>query len=123
MSEGDLGKVYKNGDVIVRQGDMGSCMYVIQDGEVEVVRSHNGTTVQLAVLGQGDFFGELSLFGKDKRSATVRALSDVRILTVDKKTFLRRVQEDLTLSFRVFQTMASRMNKMNAELVLLKCAL
>lgn len=120
MGTGDLGKMYRNGDSIVRQGDAGSSMYVIQDGEVEVVRSHNGKTVRLAVLGQGDIFGELSLFGNDKRSATVRALGDARIITVDKKIFLRRIQEDLTLAFRVFQTMAARLNTMSAELTALK---
>ncbi|HSG17328.1 MAG TPA: cyclic nucleotide-binding domain-containing protein [Anaerolineae bacterium] len=121
MSCGALGKVYRQGETIVFQGDEGSCMYVIQDGEVEVVRSHDGTTVRLAVLGPGDIFGELSLFGNGKRSATVRALGDVRIITVDKHIFLRRVQEDLTLAFRIFQTMAARLNQMNAELAVLKC--
>ena len=121
MNAGALGKVYKSGDAIILQGDAGSCMYVIQDGEVEVTRSHNGSTVRLAVLGQGDIFGELSLFGNDKRSATVRALGDARIVTVDKNTFMRRIQEDLTLAFRVFNTMAARLNNMNAELAVLKC--
>ena len=121
MSNGDLGKLYRDGDTIVRQGDTGSSMFVIQDGEVEVIRSYNGNTVRLAVLGQGDIFGESSLFGNDKRSATVRALGDARIITVDKKIFLRRLQEDLTLTFRVFQTMATRLNTMSAELTALKC--
>jgi len=123
MEKGGLGKMYKDGDVISRQGDAGGCMYVIQDGEVEVIRSHNGSTVRLAVLGQEEFFGEISLFGKEKRSATVRALGDARILTVDKKIFLRRIQEDITLAFRVIQTMATRVNNMNAELVGLKSPL
>ena len=122
MSNGDLGRVYRDGDTIIRQGDAGSSMYVIQDGEVEVVRWHDGNFVRLAVLGQGDIFGELTLFGNDKRSATVRALGDARVTTVDKKIFLRRLQEDVTLAFRVFQNMAARLNNMNAELALLKCA-
>lgn len=123
MSNGDLGKVYRDGDTIIRQGDAGSSMYVIQEGEVEVLRLHNGHTVRLAVLGQGDIFGESSLFGNEKRSATVRALGDARIITVDKNIFLRRLQEDLTLAFRVFQTMAARLNQTNAELTVLKCAI
>ena len=120
MKKDGLGKVYNDGDVIIRQGDIGSCMYVIQDGEVEVVRAHNGSTVRLAVLGQGELFGEISLFGKEERSATVRALGNARIITVDRKSFLRRIQEDLSLAFHVFDTMAARINNMNAELVLLK---
>jgi len=38
MAEGALGKVYQDGDVIIRQGDVGDCMYVIQEGQVEVVK-------------------------------------------------------------------------------------
>jgi CRP/FNR family cyclic AMP-dependent transcriptional regulator len=120
MNTGALGKVYKSGDAIVCQGDIGSCLYVIQDGEVEVVRSDNGKTVRLAVLGQGEFFGEISLFSKESRTATVRALGDARVMTVDKKIFFRRIQEDITLAFRIFQTMADRINTMNTELVALK---
>lgn len=120
MASGDLGRVYGDGDTIIHQGDAGSSMYVIQEGEVEVIRSCQGYTVQLAVLGEGDIFGELSLFGDAKRSATVRALGNARVVTVDKNIFMRRVQEDLTLAFRVFQTMASRINTMNAEMAVLK---
>jgi CRP/FNR family cyclic AMP-dependent transcriptional regulator len=120
MANGQLGRMYRDGDTIIRQGDAGDSMYVIQEGEVEVIRSCQGYAVQLAVLGEGDIFGELSLFGDDRRSATVRALGDTRVLTVDKKTFLRRLQEDLSLAFRVFQTMASRLNSMNAEMAVLK---
>lgn len=122
MSKGALGKVYRNGETIVRQGDAGSSMYVIQDGEVEVLKTQNGNSVRLAILGPGDFFGEISLLGNEKRSATVCALGDVRVITVEKKIFLIRIQEDLTLAFRIFQTMASRLNTMNDELTTLKCA-
>ena len=120
MSSGALGREYKGGDVIVHQGEIGDCMYVIQEGEVEVVRIENGSIIRLAVLGRGDFFGEMSVFEKEVRSATVRALDKVRVITVDKKTFMRRIQEDPTLAFRIFQTMASRIKQLNEELVALK---
>lgn len=122
MSNGALGKVYKDGETIVRQGDAGNCMYVIQGGEVEVVRSDNGKSVRLAVLGEGDIFGEISLLGNEKRSATVLAIGEVRVITVDKRIFLQRLQEDITLAFRIFQTMAARIREMNSELVVLKTA-
>ena len=120
MNSGVLGKEYKGGDIIVNQGDVGDCMYVIQDGEVEVVRIENDNIIRLAVLGRGDFFGEMSVFEKETRSATVRAMGKVRLITVDKKTFMRRIQEDPTLAFRIFQTMASRIKALNEELVFLK---
>jgi CRP/FNR family cyclic AMP-dependent transcriptional regulator len=120
MSSGALGREYKGGDVIVHQGEVGDCMYVIQEGEVEVVRVDKGSIIRLAVLGRGDFFGEMSVFEKEVRSATVRALDRVRVITVDKKTFMRRIQKDPTLAFRIFQTMASRIKQLNEELVAIK---
>lgn len=123
MANGELGRVYRDGALIIRQGDVGSAMYVIQDGEVEVVRLHNGREVRLAVLSPGDIFGELSLLGNSKRSATVRALGDVRVITVDKNIFLRRIQEDLSLAFKIFQTMTARLDHMNVELSVLKSPL
>ena len=122
MSKGVLGKVYKQGDTIIRQGDAGKCMYVIQEGEVEVVRSYDHGDVRLAVLGQGDIFGEISLLGNERRSASVFAIGEVRVITVDKRVFLQRLQEDLTLAFRIFQTMAARIRNMNSRLVVLKAS-
>ena len=113
MSKGELGRQYSKGETIVREGDSGDCLYVIQEGEVEVVQEHDGAEVRLAVLKESDFFGEGSVFDKEKRSATVRALSNVRALTVDRKTLLRRIQEDPTLAYRIIETMSHRIRKLD----------
>ena len=120
MKSGALGKHYNGGEIIVRQGDVGDCMYVIQEGEVEVVQIQNGDIVRLAVLGRGDFFGEMAIFEKEVRSATVRALGDVRLITVDKSTFLRRIQEDPSMAFRMVQTLSGRIQQLNEQLTTLK---
>jgi CRP-like cAMP-binding protein len=117
MNEGALGKVYPNGEVIVRQGETGDCMYIIQSGQVEVVREQAGGLVRLAVMGEGDIFGEMALFEREVRSATVRALGEARVLTVDKKTLLRRIHADPALAYRLLQMMSQRIRKLNAELV------
>jgi len=116
MTTGELGKVYKDGEIIVRQGDVGDCMYVIQEGQVEVIAEENGEEIHLAVRGEGEFFGEMAIFDRDVRSATVRALGQVRALTVDKKNFLRRVHEDPALAFRIVETMSRRLRELQAEL-------
>lgn len=113
MKEGELGKGYQAGEVIVRQGEVGNCMYVIQEGRVEVLQERDGRDVQLAVLDEGDFFGEMSLFESEVRSATVRATGTVRVLTVDKKTFLRRINEDPSLAFRIVEKLSRRLREMN----------
>ena len=120
MRRGTLGTTYKNGDVIVRQGDVGHCMYVVQAGEVEVVQEANGRDQRLAVLGEGDFFGEMAVFQKQVRSATIRALGDARVMTVDKKTLLRRIREDPLLALNLLQTLSDRVRELNAEVARLE---
>lgn len=108
METGALGKVYQDGEVIVRQGEVGTCMYVIQEGTVEVFSDRDGKEVFLMTLEEGDFFGEMAIFEREVRSATVRARGTVRVLTVDEKTFLRRIHKDPSLAVRIVQTMSAR---------------
>lgn len=112
-----LGKSWADGEAIVRQGEVGNCMYVIQAGKVEVLRETDEGEVSLAVLGAGDFFGEMSIFEREVRSATVRARGDARILTVDKRTLLKRIKEDPFLAVSILKAMSTRIREMNAELV------
>ena len=78
MAIGELGKVYESGEVIARQGETGDRMYVIQSGQVEVTATAAEGEVRLSVLEVGDVFGEMALFTRTPRSATVRALGEVR---------------------------------------------
>jgi len=120
MGQGALGSVYKNGDVIVRQGELADCMYVVQSGEVEVVQATHGGEHRLAVLGVGDFFGEMAVFEKEVRSATVRAHGEARALKVDKRTLLRRIKEDPLLAVNLLQTMSQRIRDLNATVAALQ---
>jgi CRP-like cAMP-binding protein len=116
MNTGALGKLLQDGEVIVRQGEVGNCMYVIQQGQVEVLLKKGDADVCVAVLGEGDFFGEMALFDQEVRSATVRARGEVRVLTLEKRTFLRRIHEDPSLAFRMLEKMSRRVRKLNETL-------
>lgn len=113
---GNLGKVYRDGDLIVRQGDIGDCMYVIQDGRVEVIAEHDGEEIRLRELGKNDFFGEMAIFEDEIRTATVRAVGDARVLTIDKKNFLSGIHEDPSLAFRIVETMSHRIRDLTDRL-------
>jgi len=112
-----LGKIYKNGEMIVRQGDEGNCMYVVQTGKVEVIKEERDQQISLGVLGKGEFFGEMALFERESRSATVLAQGEARILTIDKRTLLRRIQEDPTLAFQLLEKLSQRIRELNAKLI------
>jgi signal-transduction protein with cAMP-binding, CBS, and nucleotidyltransferase domain len=118
MASDTLGKIYTDGQIIVAQGSVGDFMYVIQEGAVEVLVERNGKQVSVATLGERDFFGEMAIFEREVRSATVRALGDVRVLTVDKKSFLRRIHEDPSLALRIVETMSRRIRELDGELAL-----
>lgn len=120
MKRSELGKVFNDGEAIIRQGDVGDFMYEILDGQVEVLQEKDGEEVLLAVLGKGDFFGEMAIFEREKRSATIRARGQVRVLTVDKKILLRRISEDPSLALRILGRMSHRIREMDKELVRLR---
>lgn len=111
-----LGKKYKDGEIIVRQGEKGNCMYVIQQGEVDVLASANGRELKLRTLGPNDFFGEMALFEEEVRTATIRARGTACVLTVDKKSFLGGVHEDPSLAIRVVETMSHRVRDLTDRL-------
>ena len=120
MSDRGLGTVYGDHQVVVHEGDVGDCMYVIQAGEVEVVQRAEGGEQQLALLLAGDFFGEMAIFEREVRSATVRAVGEARILKVDRKTLLRRIHEDPLLAVNILKTLSDRLRDANAKLARLR---
>jgi len=113
MGKGALGTVFKDGEFIIRQGEQGNCMYVVQRGKVEVRQHGDGGEQHLAYLKPGDFFGEMAVFEKEARSASVKAVGESLVLKVDKKTLLRRITEDPLLAVNLLQVMSHRIRDLN----------
>jgi CRP/FNR family transcriptional regulator, cyclic AMP receptor protein len=117
-----LGRVYQDGEVICRQGDPGDVLFVVQEGQLEVVREEHGTETVLRLAGKHELVGEMAVFDRVVRSATVRAKGTARVLTLDKRNFMRRLDEDPTLAFRVIETMARRVRELSSQVVELRAA-
>lgn len=116
MTQSKLGRVFGDQEIIMRQGEPGECMYVVLEGHADVVREHGGSATLLATLGPGDFIGEMSLFERESRSATVRARGEVRMLTVDRRTLLGRIHEDPSLAMKVLERMSMRVRELDIEI-------
>ena len=58
MKDKLLGHLYKDGEIIIKQGTTGKCLYVIQEGKVEVINEHGDSEIKVAELGETEFFGE-----------------------------------------------------------------
>ena len=117
MTDSMLGKQYHDGDIIVRQGELGDCMYVIQEGEVEVIQRHAEKEFCLALLRAGDFFGEMAVLEKEVRPATVRAIGHAYVLSLEKRAFMQRMHEDASFAFRIIKKMSHRIRQLEAALV------
>lgn len=82
--------VYEDGEVVVRQGDVGENFYFIEQGEARVtVTDEEGTLYELKGLGKGGYFGELALLHDKPRVATVSAKGRLKVATLGKKAFVR----------------------------------
>jgi len=123
MSSAALGRFYEDGEIVVRQGDVGDCMFVVQDGEVEILVQESGSEVVLRSAGRNEVLGEMAIFEHQPRSATIRAKGKARILTLDKRNFLRRINEDPSLAFRMIETMSHRVRDLSHEVVELQARL
>ena len=116
-STGAMGKRFKEGEVICQQGERGDCMYVIQKGKVEVIQRQGDKEFCLAELSDGDFFGEMALFEQQSRQATIRALTDVWVYTLERDSLLRRLHEDPSLAFKLIQQMSYRIRELESALI------
>lgn len=120
MKMGELGKVYKDGELIIREGEMGDCMFVIQSGAVEIFCNSDKGEVFLRKAGPNEFFGEMALVENDVRSASARAIGETRILHIDKRTFMRRVHEDPSLAYRIMERLSHEIRRLAAEVARLE---
>ncbi len=85
---GDLGAArFRRDEVIVREGAAADRFYIIDSGQVEGTRSSSDGEVHVLSMGAGEYFGEVALLATGTRTATVRAVSEVRLLSLDRSRF------------------------------------
>ncbi len=99
------------GDYVFHEGDEGTVMYIIQDGEIEIVKERADDTHQLAVLEVGDFFGEMSLLEEMPRDASARGVTDYKLLEIDYGTLEQLVQENTEIAIRMLRKLSRRLRK------------
>lgn len=93
MNSTESQKVFKAGEVIMRQGDAGHCAYIIEEGKVEItVKRPDGSVLNLGTRGAGSMIGEMSIIDNAPRSATITAVRDCNLLEITKEDFARRLK-------------------------------
>ena len=117
ISEKMVARKYDPGNYIfLEESDGEQCFFVVK-GSVKVTRlSKDGREVILAMLNQGDFFGEMSLLDGKSRSANVIALEKTEVLTLNRKDFLIVLQEYPKIAIQLLKELASRLRKSDRQI-------
>ena len=113
---GELGISFDAGDYLFRQGESGTRMFLILDGKVEILVQEQGRLLSIATYGPGEFVGEEAIVERGPYSSNGRAITSVRMLAVDRRHFLRRLNEDPTLTLSILRQLSRRVRALGGEL-------
>ncbi|MBW4574444.1 MAG: Crp/Fnr family transcriptional regulator [Aphanothece sp. CMT-3BRIN-NPC111] len=101
---------------VLMEDAWGNAVYFLVSGWVKVRRLYAGDAATLAILGRGDFFGEMAILDESPRSTDVIALSEVRLLSVSADRFIQTLFKDPQLHHRLLQLMVRRLRQTNFRL-------
>jgi CRP-like cAMP-binding protein len=99
------------GDYIFREGELGTEMYIVNEGQVEILNRVGGEEKLLAVLDKGDFFGEMALLEDRPRAASARAVTPARLLQINGSTFDQMLREQPEIAVRMMRKLSRRLRE------------
>jgi CRP-like cAMP-binding protein len=110
----------RGGSAILLQDEGSQDLYVILEGRVKIsLMNDEARTVTLALLGKGDFFGELSLFDRKPRSAFVSAVTDTRLLVLTRESILSLIRKNPDIAVNFLSEAAARLRKADDKIMTL----
>jgi hypothetical protein len=104
------------GSYLFREGELGTEMFILQEGQVEITKTVAGTDEQLAVLEKGDFFGEMSLLEDLPRTASARAVTDCKVIRINGATFDQMLRSKPEIAVRIMRKLSRRLRQTDAML-------
>lgn len=117
MVEG-MEKKLEQGEVLFNEGEKGDVMYLIREGKIKITKGKDEDEKVLAVLKEGDFFGEMAIIDGSPRSAGAIAASTVSLLVIDKETFRSKIKENPLIEY-VLETLSRRLRTTDEQIRLL----
>jgi len=111
-----FGKDIPRGTVLFREGEPGKEMYVLQNGKVAISKKVRDVEKVLAVLGPGEFFGEMAIISNKPRNASATVEEDARLLVIDPKTFEAMIRGNAEIAVRMIKKLAERLSDADAQI-------
>lgn len=110
-------RTYQPGEIIVREGESGDYSFKIISGKVEVSKMAEGKQKVLAELGKGEIVGELAVFTKQPRTATVKAIEPTTIRIMDKESVDKELEKLSPWVGNMIADLSKRFIEMNKKIV------
>jgi CRP-like cAMP-binding protein len=104
---------FSAGEAIFRAGDLGTDMYIIQDGEVDIIKTLGGTPHVLSHLEKGDFFGEMAVLENLARTADAVAVTDVKLVVIGGARFDEMLRKNSEIAVRIIRKYSKRLREAN----------
>jgi len=117
MVEG-MEKKLNPGEVLFNEGEQGDVMYLIREGKIKITKGKGEDEKVLAVLKEGDFFGEMAIIDGSPRSAGAIAATPVSLLVIDKETFQSKIRENPLIHY-VLETLSRRLRTTDEQIKML----
>ncbi|MEO0236953.1 MAG: Crp/Fnr family transcriptional regulator [candidate division WOR-3 bacterium] len=108
-------RLLKDGEVLFREGEIGDEMYLIKSGKIKIVQKIGDEMKVLAVLSEGDFFGEMALIDGSPRSATAIAEGDTELITFDKVAFRKKIGEEPLIEY-IITELSKRLRRADEQI-------
>ncbi len=108
---------YGKNSVILYEEDLGDSLFIIQSGQVKITRvSEDGREVILSILGEGEFFGEMSLLDGEARSANVISMTDAAVCILKRNDLLGMLEQYPRIAIALLQELAGRIRKSDRQI-------
>src|SRR6478736_5527674 len=111
-----FGREFPEGTVLFREGEPGKEMFVLQSGKIAISKNVRDVQKVLAILGPGEFFGEMAIISNKPRNATATVHEDAKLLVIDPKTFEGMIRGNSEIAIRMIKKLAERLSEADAQI-------
>lgn len=123
MSDSSLfnkfGRNVPGGQIIFKENEDGEHMYIIQEGSVKISKMISGKEHILAIINKGDFFGEMAIVSRLKRTATATAVGEVQLLAFNREGFIQMIEKNAKIGLNIIDKLCRRIESANQQIKML----
>ncbi|MCL2791485.1 MAG: cyclic nucleotide-binding domain-containing protein [Spirochaetaceae bacterium] len=110
------GTSFVNNEIIFKEGEEGNQMYIIQEGSVKISRVIGTVEHTIDILKKGDFFGEMAIVSRIKRTANATAIGNVQLLAFNREGFIQMIEKNAKIGLNIIDRLCRRLEHANTQI-------